>query len=102
MIRNPFGALVRGISPRGFLLRSALVAAVFFVLHAAGCRDFTGFFSGGRTATGAAGDVQMGLGILYALSYYSFVALAPVLVLAAGILAVLERLSRRAGAKEAG
>lgn len=72
-------------SPRGFLVRALLIAVAFAVVHVLGWREETRFLSG--TPASAS------LGAIYAFIYFGFVLIAPTLVLAAGIFAVLERLA---------
>ena len=77
------------LSPRGLLVRALLIALAFEVVHALGWRDETRFLSG------TPGSAR--LGILYVFLYFAFVLIAPALVLAGGVLAILERLTRPRG-----
>jgi membrane protein implicated in regulation of membrane protease activity len=78
-------------SPRGFLLRALLIAAVFLAVHLAGLRDYTSVLNG-TVGPGSAGwKLSAFLGLAYLAIYMAFVILAPVLILAAAILALCQR-----------
>lgn len=79
-------------SPRGFLLRAALLLALFLFAHLAGWREHTSILCG--TATSSAGWSRLGgtLGLVYVIVYSIAVIGVPILVLAAGLLALLQRL----------
>lgn len=79
-------------SPKGFLVRAALIGIVYLVCHAAGLREHTAFLSGTDATAGAWRAGSAILGAIYLLSYFAFVLAAPVLVLAAGLLRFLLRL----------
>lgn len=85
-IRSPL------LSPAGFLVRAAALAAVYWGLHLAGLRDYATVLSGGLPSADASPGVASVLGMLYVLSYFGWVIAVPVLVLASGILAALSRL----------
>ncbi len=85
-------------SPRGFLLRAALLAAVFLVLDLAGLRECTAAFSLTPGQEGGSLGFSLALGALYALAWLGAAVLAPVFVLAAGIMAVLGRILGRTAA----
>lgn len=84
--------LLSGVSPRGFLLRAGLIALLFLLLHAGGLRGCTTFLSGTLPAPGIRGEILALLGICYAVAWFAFVLASPVLVLAAGLFALLDRL----------
>jgi hypothetical protein len=85
--RIPF---VRLATPRGFLKAAALITAAFTIGHLAGLREYTSFFSG-TMAGGEPGYLPLLLGFAYAVAWFAFVVLAPILALAAGIQAGLLR-----------
>ena len=78
-------------SPAGFLIRAAGITAVFAALHLAGAREHVGFLSGtaGPEGWSRSGSAAFGLG--YVFFYFGTVLVAPVLVLAAGLLSVIRR-----------
>jgi hypothetical protein len=78
-------------SPQGFLLRALLIAAGFLAVHLAGLRDYTSVLNG-TVGPGSAGWGRSAfLGVAYLVIYMAFVILAPVLILAAGILTICQR-----------
>ena len=85
---------VRLVRP-GALLAGALLAAGFFlVCHAAGLREYACLLAG--TYPSGAGDPVLAelFCAIYLAAYAGFVLVAPVLLLAAGVFAVLERVLR--------
>ena len=89
-------------SSRGFAARAALIALVYGVLHLMGLREYTSILSG-TAPTGDPNDyLAMALGVAYVLVHLAFVLIAPVLVLAAGILRGLEHLVARSRSGERG
>jgi len=82
---------------RGLLLRAALLWLGFALCQAAGLRACTGFLSG--TQPGALRpELTAALGIVYLCAYVGATVLAPILLLAAGFLALgpaVERQLRR-------
>jgi len=84
-LRSPF------FSPAGFLVRAAGLAAAYGLLHLLGLRDYATVLSGGLPAADSSPRLASFLGIAYVLSYFGWVIAVPVLVLASGVLAVLER-----------
>jgi len=79
----------RRISPGGFLIYAAVLSIVFGVAHLFGLRENVSFLSG--TLTGAS-SMSLFWGVVYAALYFMFVLLVPILILAAGIFYVLQRL----------
>jgi hypothetical protein len=79
------------LSPQLFLSVAVTLAVFFLLVHLVGFREHTAFLSG---TTGAA-DVGMRLsafyGIIYILLYLGCVVIAPILVLAAGLLALWQK-----------
>ncbi|WP_223637752.1 hypothetical protein [Corallococcus sp. EGB] len=61
-----------------FILAALGIGAVFLALHLSGGREFVGVLSG--TIVGGPGS--MGFGVVYALSWFGAVLVAPVLLLA--------------------
>ena len=77
-------------SPRGFVLRALVVAAAFLVVHIAGLRDYTSILNG-TVGPGAGRNLSAVLGIVYLVFYMAAIVFAPMLLLAAGILALWEQ-----------
>ena len=87
-LRRPLGGPT--FSPKGLLLWAGIVALGFLVCHAAGLREHTTVISG----TSPTGDVHsvlpIALGAVYAVVYFAFVLLVPILILAAAIFLALQ------------
>ena len=77
------------LSPRGMILRGMLVALVFAVCHGLGLREHTSFLSGTSASIETSLNTSAVLGVTYIATYFGFVIFAPILVIAAGIQAVL-------------
>jgi hypothetical protein len=78
-------------SPRGFLVRAFVISAAFLAVHLAGLRNYTSVLNG-TVGPGSAGwKTSAYFGVGYLVIYLAFVLLVPVLILAAGILAVWQR-----------
>lgn len=82
------------LSPKDFLVRAAAIGLLFLIAHLAGLREFTSVLNG------TVGSVEMGwgksafFGAAYILIYLGFVLVVPILVIAAAITAVLQKLFR--------
>ena len=85
--RKARGRLVgRLLSPKGLLTRAAMLALVFLLCHAAGLREYTSVLSGTVPAGATGRVIAVGLAALYLFSYFAFVLLVPVMVLASPIM----------------
>jgi len=78
-------------SPQGFVQRALVIGAGFLLVHLAGLYEYTSVLNGtiGPGSTGWA--MSAFLGVAYIIIYLALVILAPVLILAAGILTVWQR-----------
>lgn len=85
-IRSPF------LSPAGLLVRAAGLTLLYWALHLVGLRDYATVLSGGLPSADASPHVAPILGVVYVLSYFAWVIMVPVLVLASGVLWALLRL----------
>jgi len=88
LIRAPF------LSPLGFMMRALLLAVIFAFCELAGWREHTTFISGTVVSADAGINSSVTFGLIYMLAYFGFVLVAPILLLAAGILSLWQRLSR--------
>ncbi len=79
------------LSPTGLLLRALAIAVVFGLLSLWGLRDYTSVVCGTAPSGNLADRTSILLGMFYAVAYFAFSVGAPILVLAAGIQALLER-----------
>lgn len=83
---NPFK--VKFFSAYAFFTRALLILAIFVVLHLLGWRDYTSFISG--TTSGGINDI---FGIAYFIMYSLALYLAPVLLIASAIFALITKLA---------
>ena len=81
------------LSPKGLILRGALLALIFTICEAAGLREHTTFISGTPTEAGGSVNASAILGVIYLAAYFGFVLVTPILMIAAGLLAVWEKWS---------
>lgn len=79
------------LSPKGLLVRAAVLAVVFVILHLVGLRDFAGFLCGTLEAEEGMRELSALLGFVYVIMYLAFVVVAPILVIAAGLLFAAEK-----------
>jgi phosphotransferase system glucose/maltose/N-acetylglucosamine-specific IIC component len=79
------------LSPKDFVRRAIFLGVAFLIVHLAGLKDFTTILNG------TMGSIQLGwgmsafLGLLYICAWLGFVVLAPILLLAAVLLAIWNR-----------
>ena len=79
-------------SLQGFLFRAAIIAVVFAICHLLGWREHTTFLTGTPTAAETGLSTSATLGTFYMAAYFAFVLLTPILLVAASILFVWQRL----------
>ena len=75
---------------------------LFLIAHISGWRDLTSILNGTSGSTTMSWRESAFLGVLYVIVYLGFVVVAPILVLAAGILKVWRRLIGAKGVDESG
>jgi len=73
-------------SPGDFVRRAAVIAFLFLLAHLAGLSEYTSFLSGTVPSPDTDWKLTIFFGLIYLVSYFAFVLVAPVLLLAAGIL----------------
>jgi hypothetical protein len=81
------------LSPKDLLQRACAITLVFLLAHLAGLREFTSVLNGTVGSVALGWHVSVALGVVYLLLYMAFVVLVPVLILAAMILLVFQRLA---------
>lgn len=83
------------LSARDLVQRAAGISVLFLLAHLAGLREFTSVLNG--TAGSLAVNVKLGtfLAAVYILLYLAFVILVPVLTLAAILLMIRQRYTRK-------
>ncbi|GEM_PF-3542903 len=75
-------------SPQPLLYRALVLGVLFFLVHLAGLREYTAFLSGTPAMVETSMRLSFFYGSIYILLYLGAVVLAPILVIAAGILAL--------------
>jgi hypothetical protein len=78
-------------SPKNFVRLALLFAALFFVAHLAGLREFTSVLNGTVGNVDSGWRTSVFLGTIYILSYLCFVLVGPILLIAAAMLKISER-----------
>lgn len=74
-----------------FLLRALAISVLFLVVHLAGLREYTTFLSGTAANPHVSFHTSAFLGMAYIALYLGVVVIAPILVMAAGLLALWGR-----------
>ena len=78
-------------TPRGLLMRAALLALLYLAVNLAGWREHTCFLSGTPADAGGSAWWSALRGAVYLLAHLAFWTVAPVFALAAGLLAAIGR-----------
>ena len=78
-----------------WIVGAGSMVALFVALHVLGWRDDTRIISGTAAGPGLDSALTALRGVLYALAYFGAVILAPILIIAAGLLAGFSRLVGR-------
>jgi hypothetical protein len=73
-------------SPKDFVRRAAVIILLFLAAHFAGFREYTSFLSGTMPSPDTGWKLTIFWGLLYLILYFASVLLAPILLVAAGIL----------------
>ncbi len=81
-------------SPKGLIVRAAVLSAVFLICHLIGLREFTTILCGTYPST-IMPVLAAGLGFVYVLMYLAFTVVVPVLLIAAGLLSIWARYIRK-------
>lgn len=79
-------------SPRYLLEWAAMLTILFVIVHLAGLREFTSVLNGTVGSTHLSWQTASFLGAAYIFVYLGFVILVPILILAAGILKIWQRM----------
>ena len=77
-------------SARGLLIRAGWLAAVFLLCHIFGLREYTGVLSGTYPTAGILAVPLAVLGFFYAVLYLAFAVAVPILLVAAGVMGLLQ------------
>jgi hypothetical protein len=82
------------LSPKDMIQRAAAISGLFLLVHLAGFREYTGILNGTIGSLALSWNLSAFLAVFYIVLYLAFVILVPVLVLAAVILMVWQRLHK--------
>jgi hypothetical protein len=82
------------LSAKDMIQRAAAISGLFLVAHLAGFREFTGILNGTIGSLALGWNLSAFLAVFYIVLYLAFVILVPVLVLAAVILMIWQRLQQ--------
>lgn len=83
------------LSSRDMIQRAVAISGLFLLVHLAGFREFTGILNGTIGSLALGWNLSAFLAVLYIVLYLAFIILVPVLVLAAVILTVWQRLHQK-------
>ena len=91
-----FGVLRRlwkaeAFSPSAFLVRAAILAALYAVSRMAGLQEYTTFLSGTSPNVNLSWQTASAIGLIHMLLYFSFILLVPILLITAALLAIWNR-----------
>jgi len=82
-------------SPKDFVRHAVLICVVFAVAHLFGLRQFTSILNGTTGSTNWGWEASAVFGAIYIFSYLACVLLVPTLLLAAAILTIGRKYSRK-------
>lgn len=77
------------LSPRGLVLMAVVIGAVFTVCEIAGLREHTTIISGTLATPDGSAQSSAILAAIYMLAWFGFVLAVPILLLTAGMLAII-------------
>jgi hypothetical protein len=83
------------LSPKDFVRHAVLVLAVFALVHLCGLREYTSVLNGTTGAVGMDMETATLLGVGYVLVYLAAILLAPILLIAAALVAVWQKITAR-------
>ena len=83
------------MSAKDMIQRAVAISMVYWVMHLAGFREFTGILNGTIGSLSLGWNLSAFLAVIYIVFYLMFVILVPVLILAALILTVGQRFHRK-------
>ncbi len=76
------------LSPHGLLSFAAILSLAYMIMHLAGLRECTTIISGTSPTGNIRDQFPMIMGVIYILVYMVFTMIVPVLLIAAGLLAL--------------
>ena len=95
-MKTTYGLLRRlwkaeAFSPSAFLVRAAILAALYAVSRALGLQEYTTFLSGTSPNVNLSWHTASTLGLIHLLLHFAFILLVPILLITAGLLAAWNR-----------
>lgn len=78
-------------TPMGFVFRALIIIVLYGTSELLGLREYTTFLSGTSANVNLSWQTASLLGVIHLLLYVGFILLAPVLLIAAGLLAAWNR-----------
>jgi hypothetical protein len=82
-------------SPGAFVLRAAILAALYAVSRIAGLQEYTTFLSGTSPNVHLSWQTASAIGLIHLLLYFAFILMVPILLITAGLLAAWNGISSR-------
>jgi hypothetical protein len=79
------------LSPAGLVLTALFILLAFGICEAIGLREYTTVISGTVAVPGASFKTSFFLALIYLATYFAFVLLLPILVIAAALLVVWKK-----------
>ena len=83
------------LSPKDFVRRAVVITLLYLAASLAGLREFTTVLNGTMGSVELGWRVSAFLGMAYILLYLAFVLLVPILLLAAGLLTIWQKILRK-------
>ena len=81
-------------SPTGLLIRAVLLTVTYLGLHLAGWREYTSILCGTAPTGNLSDRYAQVFGLIYVVLHFTVVFGVPILILAAGLLALVGRCSK--------
>ena len=82
-------------SPTAFVIRALVITVLFCISELLGLREYTTFLSGTSANVNLGWSVTSALGLIHLLLYVGFILLAPISLIAAGLIAAWNRCKRQ-------
>ena len=91
--RDKFEQLVGAVffSPKDFVRHAVLIVVLFAIAHMCGLREYTAIISGTMASPTLGAETCTLLAIIYMVFYFGAVVLAPILMIAAALLYIWEK-----------
>lgn len=83
------------LSPKDLLQRAFFLCVLYFLAHLAGLREYTSVLNGTVGSVALGWNLSAFLAAIYIMLYLAFVILVPVMILAAVLLLIWQRLRKK-------